>query len=177
MSAASRTWDVYESPVGPLTLIAAGDGRLTGVFFPGRTRGLAETSRRPELFADAVRQLEEYFGGERRRFELRLELQGNAFQRRVWDELARIPYGATLSYGELARRIGQPGEARDVGWAVGRTPVPILVPCHRVIGADGSLTGYGGGLQRKQALLDLEARVATGKEPEPAWALRQTQLV
>ena len=177
MSDDGRAWDVCESPLGPLTLVAASDGRLTGVFFPKRARGLAETGRRPDLLADAVRQLDEYFGGERQRFELRLDLRGSSFQRRVWDELERIPFGTTVSYGELARRIGQPGEAREVGGAVGRTPVPIVVPCHRVIGADGSLTGYGGGLQRKQALLDLEARVATGREPEPAWATRQTQLV
>jgi methylated-DNA-[protein]-cysteine S-methyltransferase len=107
--------------------------------------------------ADVLRQLDEYFAGEREGFELRLDLRGDGFQRAVWGELLRIPYGETVSYGEIAARIGQPGEARDVGSAVARTPVPIVVPCHRVVAGDGALTGYLGGLERKQALLDLES--------------------
>jgi methylated-DNA-[protein]-cysteine S-methyltransferase len=154
----SACWDTYESPIGRLTLVER-EGRLRAVRFPGAGDSFAAENRRPERLAEAVRQLEQYFGGERRRFELPLELLGSPFEQRVWEELRKIPFGSTLSYGELARRIGRPGQAREVGTAVGRTPVPIVVPCHRVIGADGSLTGYGGGLERKQALLDLERGV------------------
>jgi methylated-DNA-[protein]-cysteine S-methyltransferase len=102
---------------------------------------------------EAVRQLSEYFAGTRRTFHLPLRLQGTEFQQRVWRELTEIPYGETWSYGQLARRIGNPNASRAVGLANGRNPISILVPCHRVIGADGSLTGYGGGLERKQWLL------------------------
>jgi methylated-DNA-[protein]-cysteine S-methyltransferase len=104
-----------------------------------------------------VRQLGEYFAGDRRGFELAIQLDGTRFERAVWGELLRIPYGETSSYGELARAIGCFERVRDVAAAIGRTPIPIVVPCHRVIGSDGSLTGYGGGLDRKRALLDLEA--------------------
>jgi methylated-DNA-[protein]-cysteine S-methyltransferase len=106
--------------------------------------------------AAAAAQLDEYFAGERRDFDLELDLRGTEFQRAVWDELLRIPYGETMSYGELARRLGRPERVRAVGAANGRNPVAIVVPCHRVIGADGSLTGYGGGLDRKRALLAVE---------------------
>jgi len=170
---------VFASPVGPLTLIER-DGALRAVLFPaegGRPVGDAATEpaapnpeRGDDLLAEASRQLTEYFAGERRRFDLPLDLRGTPFQRRVWEELRTIPYGETVSYGELARRIGKPGEAREVGSAVGRTPTPIVVPCHRVIGADGALVGYGGGLPRKRALLDLEQGVlplaAAGTEEE-----------
>jgi methylated-DNA-[protein]-cysteine S-methyltransferase len=105
---------------------------------------------------EARRQLEEYFAGERREFSLTLEPAGTDFQRRVWQALRGIPYGATMSYGELARRIGNPRAVRAVGLANGANPISIIVPCHRVIGADGSLTGYGGGLERKRFLLALE---------------------
>jgi methylated-DNA-[protein]-cysteine S-methyltransferase len=112
--------------------------------------------------------LDEYFRGHRIRFELTLELTGTPFQQRVWEALREIPYGATVSYAELAGTIGRPDRVRAVGGAVGRTPVPIIVPCHRVIGSDGSLTGYGGGLHRKRALLDLEAAtVADQDSPLP----------
>ena len=108
-----------------------------------------------------ARQLTEYFSQERSAFDLPLALDGSGFQLRVWSALREIPFGETVSYGELATRIARPGEdapdPRDVGAAVGRTPTPIVVPCHRVIGSDGSLVGYGGGLDRKRALLDLEA--------------------
>ena len=104
----------------------------------------------------ARRQLQEYFEGTRRSFDLRLAPEGTAFQRRVWEELRRIPYGETISYRELAGRIGQPTAMRAVGLANGRNPIAVVVPCHRVIGADGSLTGYGGGLDRKRYLLGLE---------------------
>ncbi len=151
-----ESWDRYESPLGPLTLIAAG-GRLRRLLFPGEGNGLAAASRRPRDFAAARAQLDEYFARERERFELPLEPLGSPAQLRIWAALREIPYGATVSYGELAERVGRPGEAREIGTAVGQTPLPILIPCHRVVGADGSLTGYGGGLPRKRALLDLEA--------------------
>jgi methylated-DNA-[protein]-cysteine S-methyltransferase len=176
MSRIGNSWAVYESPLGPLT-IAAARGGIRNLFFPGRARNFAERDRRPGLLDNAVQQLEEYFGGERQRFELELEIGGSAFQRSVWRELLRIPYGTTASYSEIANRIGRPGEAREVGGAIGRTPVPIVIPCHRVVAADGALTGYGGGLHRKEALLDLERRIAAGLAPEPAWAFRQTQLL
>jgi methylated-DNA-[protein]-cysteine S-methyltransferase len=155
-------WTVHESPLGPLTIVA-GPAGVRDVHFPGRMPKLAEAARR--LSMPATEQLEQYFAGERRAFELDLELRGTPLQECVWAELQRIPYGSTVSYGELARRVDDslyPSElepyqrVRLVGATVGRTPTPILVPCHRVIGADGSLTGYGGGLQRKQALLELE---------------------
>ena len=120
----------------------------------------------PAALRAAKRQLAEYFDGTRRDFDLPLSADGTAFQRRVWDELRRIPYGETISYGELARRIGKPTASRAVGAANGRNPLAIVVPCHRVIGADGTLTGYGGGLPVKQALLALERRVA-GTAPFP----------
>jgi methylated-DNA-[protein]-cysteine S-methyltransferase len=149
-------WDVYESPIGPLTLVAAG-GRLRRVMFPGEGSAMAAARRVPLEFEAARLQLDEYFAREREQFELPLEPLGSPAQMRVWAELREIPYGATVSYGELADRVGRAGEAREIGTIVGRTPLPILIPCHRVVGADGSLTGYGGGLPRKRALLDLEA--------------------
>jgi len=181
--AATQPWTVYESPIGPLTL-RAGERGIRALDFPGRSPRLAEAAKRPMPAATA--QLEEYFAGQRRAFELDLELEGTPLQRAVWEELRRIEIGATINYGELAERIDPslypPGlepyeRVRAAAGAVGSTPTPILVPCHRVIGADGSLTGYLGGLQRKQALLDLERRVAAGEPPEPAWAFRQTALL
>jgi methylated-DNA-[protein]-cysteine S-methyltransferase len=168
-------WDVIETPIGRLTLCGR-DGALTGVRFPGRGDALAEEARRPGALATAAEQLQQYFAGERRAFDLDLAPDGTPFQRQVWAALRAIPYGATVSYGELARTLARPDRARAVGAAVGRTPIPIVIPCHRVIGADGSLTGYGGGLQRKAALLDLEERTVRGLAPEPAWALRQLVL-
>jgi methylated-DNA-[protein]-cysteine S-methyltransferase len=109
-----------------------------------------------------VTQLEEYFSGQRRDFDLELAPQGTEFQLRVWNELTRIPYGTTISYGELARRLGNPDASRAVGTANGANPIPIVVPCHRVIGADGSLTGFGGGLKAKAALLELEGALPQG---------------
>ncbi len=168
-------WDVYESPIGPLTLIAR-DGGLRRLLFPRKGQRLSEELRRPRELAAAREQLEQYFAGERRQFDLPLETVGAPSLRRVWEELRQIPYGTTVSYKELAERVGRPGEAREIGAAVGRTPLPILIPCHRVIGSGGDLTGYGGGLHRKQALLDLEGRVAAGLDPEPAWAFKQLAL-
>jgi methylated-DNA-[protein]-cysteine S-methyltransferase len=169
-------WDVYESPLGPLTLERRAAG-LTGLRFPGRGKPLDERARDPDALAPAVRQLEEFFGGGRQAFELPLALSGTPFQLRVWKQLLRIPYGTTISYTELAHRAGRPDIVRAVAGAVGRTPVPIIVPCHRVVGADGALTGYGGGLHRKHALLELERSGARGEGPPAAWAFRQLTML
>jgi methylated-DNA-[protein]-cysteine S-methyltransferase len=158
----TASYTYVESPVGRLLL--AGDPQgLALVRFPGErgaVRPLAEWRRDEGIFAAAIAQLEEYFAGERREFSLPLQPVGTPFQKAVWAALRTIPYGATISYGELARRIGQPSAARAVGAANGANPLPIIVPCHRVIGADRSLTGFGGGLETKRFLLALEARVA-----------------
>ena len=146
------------SPVGFITV--AGDGAaVTGLRMEDQAyppAAAAEWVRDDTAFEDVVEQLDEYFAGTRTEFDVTLRLVGTEFQRRVWSALLEIPYGETISYGELARRIGQPSASRAVGLANGRNPVGIIVPCHRVIGADGSLTGYGGGIARKRALLDLE---------------------
>jgi methylated-DNA-[protein]-cysteine S-methyltransferase len=155
----TAAWDVYESPFGPLTLQHRPRG-LSGLAFPGRAAALDERDRDRSVLAGAAAQLEAYFAGERQTFDLPLDLAGTPFQQRVWGELLRIAYADTVSYTELAERVGRPDIVRAVAAAVGRTPVPIVVPCHRVVGADGSLTGYGGGLHRKRALLDLERGVA-----------------
>lgn len=147
-------WSVFDSPLGPLTLVGDTDA-LTGLRFPGGTA--IPGDRRDSAFPLATRQLAEYFAGTRTTFDLALELRGSERERRVWRELQTIPHGETVSYGELARRVGRADEVREVAAAVGRTPVPIVIPCHRVVAADGALTGYGGGLERKRALLDLEA--------------------
>jgi methylated-DNA-[protein]-cysteine S-methyltransferase len=165
----THSWTIYESPLGPLTLRRGPQG-LAALTFPGRGGALDETARDPAALADAAGQLEEYFAGRRHAFDLGLDLAGTEFQRRIWQRLLGIPYGTTVTYLDIARSLGRPDRARAVGAAVGRTPVPIIVPCHRVVGSDGALTGYGGGLQRKEALLELERRGATGAEPPPAWA-------
>ena len=169
-------WDVCESPLGPFTLLASDRG-LAGVAFPGRAGPLDERDRDPVALAAAAEQLEAYLTGERRGFDLPLDLHGTPFQQRVWAELRRIPYGETLSYTTLAERVGRPDIVRAVAAAVGRTPVPIVVPCHRVVGADGSLTGYGGGLGRTRALLDLERRGGDGDPPPPGAGARQLALL
>jgi methylated-DNA-[protein]-cysteine S-methyltransferase len=145
-----------ESPIGRLLLTSDGTA-LTGLFTrPERksysTEGWAEDAGIAPL-ALAALQLNEYFAGTRRTFDLPMRLDGTPFQQRVWRELTEIPYGETWSYGQLAKRIGNPNASRAVGLANGQNPISILVPCHRVIGADGSLTGYGGGLERKSWLL------------------------
>jgi methylated-DNA-[protein]-cysteine S-methyltransferase len=147
-----------DSPIGELTLVAA-DGVLTGLYFPHhRYRPDPATfgPRRDDGFDEAKRQLAEYFAGQRRSFDLPVDARGDDFQRQVWNLLDRIPYGRTTTYGDLARRLGDPARARDVGAAVGRNPLSVVVPCHRVLGKDGNLTGYTGGLKRKKFLLDLE---------------------
>ncbi|HEY4969135.1 MAG TPA: methylated-DNA--[protein]-cysteine S-methyltransferase [Steroidobacteraceae bacterium] len=146
----------FQSPIGRLLLTSDGTA-LTGLYMePSRkaqsTDGWSEDPTAAPLSA-ALRQLGEYFVGTRREFDLPLRMRGTEFQQRVWRELTEIPYGQTWSYGELAKRIDNPSASRAVGLANGRNPISILVPCHRVIGADGSLTGYGGGLERKRWLL------------------------
>jgi methylated-DNA-[protein]-cysteine S-methyltransferase len=149
-------YSTLTTPIGELLLTADDDGALTGVNLPNRHPDPAGWERDDELLADARRQLTEYFAGERTTFDLPLRPAGAPFQRRVWEALLRIPYGETASYGELARGLGHPTAARGVGAANGRNPIAIVVPCHRVIGSNGSLTGYAGGLECKRALLDLE---------------------
>ncbi len=153
----------FNSPIGVLSLRGTERG-LTGIFMETHRHGPAEAERlgwqqNDRLFAEARRQLNEYFAGRRQVFALAMDrdaLAGTTFQRRVWLALESIPYGVTISYGELARRIEQPTAVRAVGLANGRNPLSIVVPCHRVIGANGTLTGYGGGLERKRWLLELE---------------------
>ena len=149
-------YSTLTTPIGELLLTADDDGALTGVNLPNRHPDPAGWERDDELLADARRQLTEYFAGERTAFDLPLRPAGAPFQLRVWEALMRIPYGETASYGELARELGHPTAARAVGAANGRNPIAIVVPCHRVIGSNGSLTGYAGGLECKRALLDLE---------------------
>lgn len=147
-----------DSPIGELLLL--GDGHaLHGLYMQeGRKpkRVAPQWRRSGATFTGIESQLREYFAGERVTFETPLAMAGSQFERQVWDALRGIPYGETVSYGEIARRVGQPAAARAVGLANGRNPIAVIVPCHRVIGADGSLTGYGGGLPRKRLLLELE---------------------
>ena len=154
---------LFDTPVGPLSGRADERGLLELAFARGQRP--AEPSRGHttgnehglEVLAAVQRQVAEYFAGRRRAFDVPIALKGPQFHRTVWAQLLEIPYGQTISYGELARRIGDPEAARAVGSANGANPVVIIVPCHRVIGADGRLVGYGGGLKRKRLLLDLEA--------------------
>ncbi|MBL6750347.1 MAG: methylated-DNA--[protein]-cysteine S-methyltransferase [Nevskia sp.] len=148
---ASTYYSLLPSPIGDLLLLSDGE-HLTGLYM--RNPRVADGCKRDDAgLAPARAELRAYFAGELREFAVPYALAGTPFQRRVWSELARIPYGTTISYGELARRLGDPKASRAVGLANGRNPVSIVVPCHRVIGADGSLTGYGGGIERKQWLL------------------------
>jgi methylated-DNA-[protein]-cysteine S-methyltransferase len=148
-----------DSPVGLLTL-AGKNGRLRHLRMVDQTYEPSRDGWEVDdvAFPDAVEQLGAYFAGERTDFDLALDLVGTEFQRRVWAALLTIPYGETRSYGEIARQIGSPGAFRAVGLANGHNPIGIIVPCHRVIGSNGSLTGYGGGLDRKRALLDMEKK-------------------
>lgn len=161
----SKTYHDFDTPIGILRLV--GDERhLERIDLPNAAARAPDAGWReecrtlPAALDAAKQQLAEYFEGDRRDFDLPLAPDGTAFQLRVWEELRRITYGETISYGELARRIGKPTASRAVGAANGRNPLSIVVPCHRVIGADGTLIGFGGGLPVKQALLDLESRVA-----------------
>ena len=151
---------IVSTRIGDLTVVADGDA-LVGVYFPHHWVKPGPLGERVEptdpLIASAARQLAEYLAGERATFDLETVPRGDEFQRRVWSVLAEIPYGETTSYGEIAARVG--GTAQEVGKAVGQNPLSIVVPCHRVVGKNGSLTGYAGGLKRKQFLLDLEQPV------------------
>jgi methylated-DNA-[protein]-cysteine S-methyltransferase len=156
-------YDYLESPIGRLLLAADENGlRYIGFELGRHPVWIGDDWQRDRDALAAVRaQLDAYFAGELTQFELPLAAQGSEFDLRVWAELRRIPYGATLSYGELANRVGDPLAARAVGAANGRNPLPIVVPCHRVIGANGSLTGFGGGLATKKFLLEHEQRYGT----------------
>lgn len=183
MSSDRLAWTIYESPLGPLTVIAGSAG-VRNVYFPGRLPHLKESARRP--LPDVADQLDAYFAGELETFDLDLDLRGAPLQKLVWEQLLEIPYGATSTYGELTACIDESlfpealepyKRVRLVGSAIGRTPTPILVPCHRVIGADGSLTGYGGGLPRKQALLELEGAAVTERAHKSSWTDRQLPML
>jgi methylated-DNA-[protein]-cysteine S-methyltransferase len=153
--------DTCASPVGELTLVSDGTN-LTGLYLPGhrhRPQAVAGARRDAGPFRALRDQLDAYFAGEPVGFDVPLAPHGTPFQRSVWAALRAIPYGATATYGQIAAAIGNPKAVRAVGLANGRNPISIVIPCHRVIGADGSLTGYGGGVQCKRALLDLEAGV------------------
>lgn len=152
---------MIDSPIGPLTL--AGDGDvLTNLRMVDQTYepDRADWVRDDSAFQDAVDQLTAYFAGDLQEFDLDIEMAGTEFQRKVWNALRTIPYGETRSYGEIAEQIGSPNAFRAVGLANGHNPIAVIVPCHRVIGANGSLTGFGGGLERKSALLELERETA-----------------
>lgn len=153
-------YTTMDSPIGELLLLGDGDA-LHGLYMQDAPRPTAlEPGWREDrgAFADVRRQLGEYFAGDRTAFDVRLAVGGTPFQRAVWRGLRGIPYGETITYGELARRIHRPSAVRAVGLANGRNPISVIVPCHRVIGADGTLTGYGGGIERKRLLLELETR-------------------
>jgi len=157
-----------DSPLGELTLVSR-DGVLGGLYFPGHwyPPGREALGARAERgFEQVQRQLDEYFAGERTAFDLATSSAGDEFQRRVWELIDRVPYGETTTYGEMAAELGDPTLARRVGGAVGRNPLSVIVPCHRVVGKDGKLTGYAGGLERKQFLLELEGAAAVA-EIEP----------
>ena len=144
-----------ETPIGRLVLECDGDV-LIGVWLPHERRhGRRDADDVPPVLKETATQLEEYFAGERQEFDVPMELDGTPFQQEVWAELSRIPYGETISYGELARRVGRPSAPRAVGQANGRNPIPIIVPCHRVLASNG-IGGYGGGLKVKRALLAVE---------------------
>jgi len=155
-----RYYDRYESPLGRILLVATGSA-LCGVYF-NRQKHFPEKSKTWQRAPDhaplkqAKREIAEYFSGRRKRFEVALAPEGTDFQRTVWKAIAKVAFGDTITYAELARRAGRPGSARAAGAATGRNPIGIIVPCHRIVGSNGALTGYAGGLSRKRALLALE---------------------
>ncbi len=156
-------YDFHDSPHGQMLLVADGDG-LSGVYFDGQKYlpQIASQWRRDAghaMLHQARRELAEYFGGERKRFDVALAPSGTPFQRSVWKAISTVGFGQTISYGELASKAGCPGSARATGAATGRNPIGVIVPCHRILGSDGSLTGYAGGLGRKRALLALESGI------------------
>jgi methylated-DNA-[protein]-cysteine S-methyltransferase len=155
---AGTVHSVLATRLGDLTLVREGTA-LSGLYFPGHWPRTDRTAFGPRVdagFADIGCQLEEYLAGDRIEFELPLSVHGTDFDRRVWDLVSRIPYGQTTTYGDLGRSLGPGTDPRDVGAAVGRNPLCIVIPCHRVVGSTGKLTGYAGGLQRKRVLLELE---------------------
>lgn len=160
----TATHTTIDSPLGELTLVAR-NGVLSGLYFPGHWYMPARDvfgARAEHGFEQAEEQLGEYFAGERTEFDLETTIVGDGFQRRVWELIDRIPFGQTTTYGEMAQELGDPALARKVGGAVGRNPLSIVVPCHRVVGKDGKLTGYAGGLERKRFLLELEGAAERG---------------
>ena len=164
----SLAYHDFDTPIGTLRVVGDDGGGIERIDLPNAAASDPDPEWRerrrslPGSLRETRRQLLQYFEGERRDFDLPLAPAGTAFQRRVWDELRRIPYGETVSYGELARRIGRPTASRAVGAANGRNPLAIVVPCHRVIGADGTLVGYGGGLPVKETLLAHERGASGG---------------
>jgi methylated-DNA-[protein]-cysteine S-methyltransferase len=155
-------YDYFQSPHGRMLLVAD-DNALASVSFAGQKyaprvgKGWMRDGAHAPI-AKAKRELAEYFAGRRKRFSVKLAPQGTVFQRKVWKAIAGVAFGRTIAYAELARRAGRPGSARAAGAATGRNPLGIIVPCHRIVGSNGSLTGYAGGLAKKRALLELEAR-------------------
>ena len=166
MNQDTTLFTIITSPVGPLTLVGEGDD-ITGLYFE---TGSSVAAPRPGWVRDdrrlraAAAQLAEYFAGKRTRFELPLAPRGTAFQKSVWAALVNIPFGQTASYGDIARAIGKPAASRAVGGANHRNPLSIIIPCHRVIGTDGGMTGYGGELYSKRLLLELESRVVAARD-------------
>jgi methylated-DNA-[protein]-cysteine S-methyltransferase len=157
-SRTTRAHSVIDSPIGPLTLVAD-NGVLAGLYMDGHQHRPDERTfggRDGQLFDEVTRQLADYFAGRLRAFDVPVALAGTPFQLKVWDALREIPFGETRGYGEIAARIGQPTASRAVGLANGRNPISIIVPCHRVVGSTGKMTGYGGGIARKEYLLALE---------------------
>jgi methylated-DNA-[protein]-cysteine S-methyltransferase len=184
-AATARTWTKFTSPLGTFTL-AGERNALQRLYFPSEAdtaaRELAERDHDATAFADARAQLVQYFAGERRVFELALEPHGSELQRRVWDALQRIAYGETTTYGAIAHELGVTGTAHDppariVGAAIARTPIPIVIPCHRVVAADGALRGYRGGLEVKRALLDFEASGGVRAALADGWERDQLSLL
>jgi methylated-DNA-[protein]-cysteine S-methyltransferase len=151
-----RAAATLSTPIGDLLLVSDGEALVALQFDDDRRGAPTPGAERDPVIREAGAQLQGYFAGERTVFDLPLRASGTPFEQRVWEMLRAIPYGETTSYGALAAQLGEPGAARAVGRANGRNPIPVIVPCHRVIGADGSLTGFGGGLACKRALLDLE---------------------
>ena len=158
----SLAWKIMESPVGKLKLVASDEG-LAAILWkddrPSRVRlsDLIENNQHPVL-VETERQLREYFAGQRKEFSMALDMRGTQFQKDVWEALLAIPFGETRSYGQLAKKLGNPQATRAIGAANGRNPISIIVPCHRVIGSSGKLTGFAGGLETKAHLLDLEKK-------------------
>jgi len=164
------THTIWQSPLGAITLVGR-DGALTGLYFPGHWPRPDRAAFGPSVsadFTDAGHQLDEYFAGERTTFDLDIDAEGSDVDRRVWALISQVPYGSTSTYGALARLLGDGTTAQEVGAAVGRNPLCIVVPCHRIVGSTGKLTGYAGGIARKAQLLDLERdSVCAGSVPAP----------